>query len=212
MTTVGPVLILTEQPVIAALVGMLVELAGCDVVFPAVAEQPADALTRLRPLAVILIDAEMSAARSDLLFALASRKQIGVAVFGSGERAREIAEIAALRQIPWLTLPPDVDRLSAVIDRLCGKKTAARTHERREPAETVLSADGTCILRDAAGRHWIVYDRRSAGDRRTNDRTEIGNRVFVAEDGETRHCELPAGESREHTANILEEQLARALR
>ena len=152
-----------------------------------------DALTRLRPLAVILIDAEMTAARSDLFFALASRKQIGVAVFGSGNHAREIAEIAVRRQIPWLTLPPDVERLTAVIYLLWGKKTASRQRDRRGPAETVVSPDGTCILRDTSGRHWIVYDRRSATDRRINERGEIGDRVFVAEDGETRHCELPAG-------------------
>ena len=212
MTTVGPILILTQQPVIAALVGMLVELAGCQAVFAGDDEQPADALTRLRPLAVILIDAEMNASRSDLLFALAARKQIGLAVFGSAARAREIAEIAAERQIPWLTLPPDVDRLTAVIDLVCGKKTHGRRQDRREPAEAVVSLDGTCILRDTSGRHWIVYDRRSATDRRVNEHGEIGDRVFVAEDGETRHCELPAIELRERAASVLEEQLSRALR
>lgn len=211
MTTVGPVLILTEQPVIAALVGMLVELAGWQAVFAGDDEQPADALTRLRPLAVIFIDAEMTAARSDLFFALASRKQIGVAVFGSGARTREIAEVAAQRQIPWLTLPPDVDRLATVIDLLSGKSMLGRRRERREAA-AVVSADGTCILRDTTGRHWIVYDRRSATDRRVNEHGEIGDRVFVAEDGETRHCELPAVELGVHTANVLEEQLGRALR
>jgi CheY-like chemotaxis protein len=212
MTTVGPILILTEQPVIAALVGMLVELAGCEAVFAGDDEQPADALTRLRPLAVILIDAEMNAARSDLLFALAARKQIGLVVFGAGGRAREVAEIAAQRQIPWVTLPPDLERLAAVIDLVCKKKPLGRQHDRREPAEAVVSADGTCILRDTAGRNWIVYDRRSASDRRVNEDGEVGDRVFVAEDGETRHCELPAVELSERAANVLEEQLSRALR
>jgi hypothetical protein len=211
MTTVAPILILTEQPMIAALIGMLVELAGCDAAFAGHDEQPADALTRLRPLAVILIDAEMNAARSDLLFALATRKQIGLAVFGSAARAREVAEIAAHRQIPWLTLPPDVDRLAAVIDLVCTKKTLDRWQDRRQPAEAVVSADGTCFLRDTSGRHWMVYDRRSATDRRVNERGEIGDRVFVAEDGETRHCELPAVELSERAAHVLEEQLSRAL-
>src|SRR4051812_6278937 len=109
------VLVVSAQTVVAALVGMLVELTGRQPVFAATDEQPGDAVRRLRPVAVILLDAEIDAARSDLFFALTSRHQIPVVVFGSELRAREIGEIAALRRIPWITLPPDRDQLAAVL-------------------------------------------------------------------------------------------------
>jgi hypothetical protein len=213
MTMVGSILILSEQPVIAALVGMLVELTGAMPAFANPAEQAADALQRVRPLAVILIDAEMTTARSDLFFALAARKDIRVAVFGSDARAREIAEVAARRRIPWLTLPPNVERLSMVLGLTDGERAGTRQQQRRQPAESIVAADGTCILRDAGGRHWMVYDRRQSGERRSSESesaADATDRVFVAEDGETRCYALSEAGVAGSETSVLEEQLARA--
>lgn len=105
-TSVGTILILSDEPVIAALVGTLVELTGATPAFAKRGEQATDAMQRFHPPDVMLLDAEMDAARSNLFFALAAQKAIEVVVFGSEGRAREVAEVAAQRRIPWLTLPP----------------------------------------------------------------------------------------------------------
>jgi hypothetical protein len=218
MTTPRSILILSQQPMIAALVAMLVELIGERPVFAESAEPPLDALKRLRPLAVILIDAEMELARSDLLFALAARNEVGVVVFGYGARPRDIGEVASHRSIPWFTLPPKLERLSIAIATASGSEPVARVAERRQAAHAGVALDGTRLFCDASGRNWIVYDRRGSVDRRSSERIVGGSigddetaRIFVAEDGETRYYALGATESPRSDAAVLEDQLSRAV-
>jgi DNA-binding NtrC family response regulator len=198
MVPSGPVLIISQQSVVAALVGMLVELTGNQPVYANAAEQPADAVRRLRPVLVVLMDVEVDAARSDLFFATADRAGTPIVVFGARERARDIAEIAAHRRIPWLTLPADPDRLAEVVVAARGRERAPRTPDRRQPPTAAVVDDDTIILRDQAGRQWIVYDRRGS-DRR----------IFVSEDGETRSLPATATHRASKPAE-LEDQLARA--
>jgi len=217
MTATRSILILSPQPMIAALVGMLVELTGHHPVFAETTEPPLEALRRLRPLAVILVDADMDIAHSDLLFALAARNQIGVVVFGHRAEPREVGEVASHRHIPWFTLPPSLDQLSVAIAKASGGERVARQSDRRQPAHADVAADGTRLFRDTSGRNWIVYDRRASVDRRSADHLAGGSidddpsaRVFVAEDGETRYYALAASDSGRSDADMLEEQLARA--
>ena len=207
-------MVLSEQPVVAALVGILVEQSGRPAVFAEADEQPAAAVRRLRPVAVIVIDAEIPAAASDLLFALASRAKVGVVVFGSEGQARRVAEIAARRAIPWVILPDDADRLTGAIDAAIDPATRSRSSDRRQPAEASVAPDGTHILRDIAGRRWMVYDRRGTSDRREAGANgpDGADRVFVAENGETRHCAVSRVELADRSASALEAQLDRAVR
>lgn len=219
MSAVGSILVLSQQPVLAALVGMLVELAGRAPVFPTADEPPSDAIRRLSPLAVILIDAEADAARSDMFFAVAARSQIGVVVFGSEREARRVAEVAASRRIPWITLPPEVDRLRHAIrfaaergrprERAPRERTP-RQAERRQVPDAVRAPDGTNIFRDGFGRHWMIFDRRAARDRRADGDRETADLVFVAEDGETRHCIIATSDLEHASARDLEAQLGRS--
>jgi DNA-binding NtrC family response regulator len=211
MTPLGTVLVLSEQPLIAALVGLLIELAGAVPAFANPAELPADAVQRVRPIGVVLVDAEMDAARSDLFFAMTARRGAGVAVFGSDGHIRAIAEIAAARRIPWFTLPPNIERLRMVLSAAAGKQRNERSQERRRPAEATRTADGTRILRDTTGRHWAVYDRRGGHERRSSDERTGLDRVFVAEDGETRSCQLSGAAEGNETADLLVAQLAEAV-
>jgi DNA-binding NtrC family response regulator len=197
MVPSGPILIVSQQSVVAALVGLLVELTGNQPVFASTAEQPADALRRLRPVLVVLMDVDLDDARSDLFFATANRSGTPIVVFGPLERARDIAEIAAHRRIPWLALPAGADRLSEVVGAARGREPAPRAGDRRQPTAAVVD-DETIILRDQAGRQWIVYDRRGS-DRR----------IFVSEDGETRSLPAPATQRVSRPVE-LEDQLARA--
>lgn len=74
----------------------------------------------------------------------------------------------------------------------------------------MTAPDGTRILRDTMGRRWMVYDRRGAVDRRGSVRGEITDRIFVAEDGETRSYAIGEGDTTESGTAVLERQLARA--
>jgi hypothetical protein len=183
MTPFGNVLILSDQPVIAALVAVLVELVGGDPVFAGAGEQASDALRRLRPIAVILIDAETTLAQSDVFFAHASKAQARVVVFGSENQVGSIAEIASSRRIPWFTLPPGKEDIHAALSSALGWVNPRAEQRRREP-EAVATPDGTRILSDGSGRRWMILDRRDGRDRRAA--TAVADRLFVAEDGETR--------------------------
>src|SRR3954470_7267524 len=72
----GKVLILSPHVMTAALVGWYVELAKLEPAFAAPGEHPADALTRVKPVLVALIDAETHVAVSDLFAARAAKREI----------------------------------------------------------------------------------------------------------------------------------------
>ena len=69
----GKVLILSPHVMTAALVGWYVELAKLEPAFAAPGENPSDALARVKPLLVVLIDAASEDAISDLFAARASK-------------------------------------------------------------------------------------------------------------------------------------------
>ena len=54
---------------VAALVGLLLDPDQFDPAFPLPRERPEDALSRVRPPLVLVLDCDLDAARSDLFFA-----------------------------------------------------------------------------------------------------------------------------------------------
>ncbi|HEX4685098.1 MAG TPA: hypothetical protein VH277_20440 [Gemmatimonadaceae bacterium] len=207
------VLVLADGPVVAALIGLLVETTGRNPVFAQPDEVASDALERTRPIAAVIIDASLNAAESDLFFAAAAKWNIGVAVFGPESAARRIAEIAGGRGIPWFTMPPTADQLATALDVAIGTERRRGDHERRLPtSQAVIAPDGTRILHDRNGQRWMVYDRRMAMDRRNALDEPIAVRVFVSEAGESRECGLAEQEVRQASASALELQLARCTR
>jgi DNA-binding NtrC family response regulator len=209
MSRPGPILIFADQPVVAALVGMLIELTGRNPVFPQPGERPVDALRRVRPLAVVLVDVTLDEARSDILFAAAARNHVGTVIFGPANRAREIASIAGERGIPWFIAPPELDELAAALDLAAGVEQR-RAADRRQ-AEAHVAPDGTSIYRDESGRRWMVYDRRGGSDRREPDRGDTMDRVFVSEAGQRFACALESKEAADTSPSALGRQLARAV-
>ena len=207
------VLVLSDEPVVAALVGLLVEVAGRTPVFASPGESSTDALERLRPLSVVLVDVEMGASHSDLFFAAAAKWGIGIAVFGPEMHAREIAEIASARNAPWFTMPPTAGQMTTTLDIAGGQTHRERGGERRANVEAAVASDGTRIFLDRTGQRWMVYDRRVSSDRRREDGAGdlAAVRVFVSETGETRRCGLDDAEVRQASALALETQLARAM-
>lgn len=203
------VLILTPQPLLAALLGMLMELEQFEPMYAAPDESPEDALARIKPLLVVVLDADLAAAHSDLFFARAAKRGIRVVLFAPPGGGRDVRALAEARSLAWFSLP--IDRPS--LARLLGDGTS-RTRggsDRRHAAVSVRS-DGSIVYDDDSGHRWFVYDRRGR-DRRGGGEATGGDsdfRVFVSETGEEWHVPLLSGEPLELTVTALAEQLKRA--
>lgn len=215
------VLVLSEQPLVAALLGMLLELLGYRPAFAEAGERPEDALRRARPLFVVLLDQEMDAAVSDVFFARA-RSKIGLAVFGVRDRADRLAQLARERGVPWFEVPLGLEELSRAVKLAAASDWWRRRPERRATdgrgARTEVGSDGRLAFIDLGGRRWSVFDRRRSVDRRGAG-TPMLYRVFVNEAGEEWACPLgPPARGHENdgagtpSPEELQRQLDRAVR
>jgi hypothetical protein len=110
------VLVLAREPVIAALLGMLIELEGYHPHFPTEGESVDDALSRLRPPIILCADCELAAVPTDLFFARAARARVRVVLFGGPAAAAGVRELAAERGLPFFLLPTDLDALARALD------------------------------------------------------------------------------------------------
>jgi DNA-binding response OmpR family regulator len=202
------ILILSDQPVVAALLALLVELAGYRAIFAEADERAEDAVQRARPVLVVLVDEALAAAQSDLFFARVTRLGVAVAFFGSPARREAMAAAARARGVPWFELPIGVEELRSVLRAAAGAHEAERSaHDRRQP-RTDWTADGTLVYLDRGGRRWYVYDRRALSDRRVQ-----WQRLFVNDAGEVWRYRLHGEQEDEPPpADALERQLAKAER
>ena len=196
------VLIVAPDPVLAALVGSIVELSRLRAAFPRANERPEDALTRVKPLIAILIDALADEAESDIFLARARRKGVHLLLFGGAAATKARRPWAEARGIPVYTLPDDVQALEESIRKIAaGAGKSTRLFERRGKAKI----SGPLVVQDNTGKRWSVYDRRSA-DRRQH----VIDREFVSETGEVRHCHIDEKEAASTTPEALMDQLERA--
>ena len=210
------VLILTSHPLLAVLLGLLIELESLAPVFADADESPEDALARMKPLSAILMDADLEAAKSDLFHLRASRRGVRVVLFRTPASAVDVQALAESRELSWTDLPVDRQTLAALLS--AGAPDRRGRHERRSGASTSTASDGTLTFRDREGRRWMVFDRRG-GPRRADDGTvspgdesRESYRAFVDEHGEEWRYPLPADGPLGVTAAALERQLARARR
>jgi hypothetical protein len=208
----GKVLILSPHVMTAALVASYVELAKLEPAFAAPGEHPEEAIARVKPVLVILIDAGFEEARSDLLAARAAKRQIGLAVFGAGSANDDVARAWAKRHdVPFFRLPVDLESFGRVLDQAARKGQAApRVGDRRTEPAIDRALDGTLMFLDSAGMAWYVYDRR-VGDRRFDGSgSERSYRSFINADGVERRCELADVDFAARKPAALGAQLARA--
>ena len=196
------VLIIAADPLLAALVGSLVELTRLQAAFPRPEERPEDALTRVRPVAAVLVDAVTDEAQSDIFLAKATRRGVPVMMFGSDSVMGARREWARTRSIATFVLPMDIDELSTALGALQPPNVVARRGQRRA-AHTERAANGTLVFDDGVTR-WQVYDRRSAERRGTVDRR------FVSDTGEIRRCDVSPDDADSQSVADLTAQLARA--
>lgn len=191
----------------AALLGLLLELASYRPVFSADGERPEDAIARIRPLFVVLVDGGLDASRSDIFFARAAQQQVGIAIFTAPGRAAEVR--VRERGIVVFELPLESTSVDQVIRMAAASQWWQRGEDRRVLPRAEYARDGGLVFQDRTGQRWSVYDRR--GGERRRGAGESTMREFVSEVGETRQTTLRAGEGNgSDTAFDLEQQFLRS--
>jgi len=187
---------------------MLLELEKYEPAFARPEEGPEEALRRVRPFLVLLLDGAFEEANSDVFHA--RLKGIPVVLFAAPSNEAEVRAIANARGIPWFTMPVDRETLSRVVREAVASGATRSGHDRRQPSAR-RAPDGTLIFRDRHGSEWQVYDRR-AGDRRSHSDVKDGYRTFVNDEGHEWVYQLAPHEGEENSVAALERQLASAVR
>ena len=110
-------LIVAGDPMVAALLGILLDPGRHEPVYPQPSERPEDAIVRLRPPLAILLDGELESASSDLFLARADRARATLLLFAppstNGSSVRALAE---QRGMPCFSLPVDRASLTRLLD------------------------------------------------------------------------------------------------
>lgn len=100
---------------VAALVGLLLDPDRFEPLFPSAGERLEDALARVRPPLVLVLDCDIDAARSDLFHARATKARAIVVLFGPPGSRERVVELAQLRGVPCVHLPTDRAALTEAI-------------------------------------------------------------------------------------------------
>jgi hypothetical protein len=104
---------------VGALLGMLLDPATFEPVFPLAGERPEDALQRMRPPLAILLDGTLEAARSDLFLTRAQRNRASLVLFTppAGDGVAPFAPAAArARGLASFALPVDRAALTEILE------------------------------------------------------------------------------------------------
>jgi DNA-binding NtrC family response regulator len=111
---VGTVLILAREEVVAALLGMMVELRGLKPKFLGRSEAAEDAVLREKPRTVI-IDCDHPDCRDSLVEAIMRAGAVPV-LFSPFRMQSEVRSVAARHGIKSFTLPTDTDTFGRMLD------------------------------------------------------------------------------------------------
>jgi hypothetical protein len=182
----------------------LIELDRYDPAFAHLDESPEEAVRRVRPALVILLDGSLDAASSDVFHARA--KGTPLVLFGGPATAGRVRALALDRRLPWFTVPVDRATVTRLIREAISDGAVRSGRDRRRPSAR-QAPDGTLIFHDREGQSWQVYDRR-VGERRKAE----AYRAFVNDAGEEWRYELADHEAGEVSAAALERQLAAAVK
>jgi hypothetical protein len=108
--TVARALILSPDPLASALLGVAVEVAGYEPVFPLTTETPRDALRATRP-ALLLVDSQDPAVYDDTLLGNAMMIGARIFLFGTDSGIAALATVAERYRLRSLVVPRDARRL-----------------------------------------------------------------------------------------------------
>lgn len=207
-TPLSKVLILAREPLVAALLGMLLELEKYEPAFARPDESPDEAVGRVRPFLILMLDGSFDDARSDVFHA--RLKGTPVVLFATPRTEATVRVVANERRLPWFTMPVELETLGRIVREALASSVPRSGRDRRHPSAH-RAADGTLIFRDRNGSEWQVYDRRG-GDRRSQSGGGADYRAFVNDVGEEWWYQLSAIDAEEETAAALERQLAAAVK
>jgi DNA-binding response OmpR family regulator len=107
-------LVLSDDPLAAALVAAAIEHHGLTPAFPRAGESPRDALRRLRP-SVVLVDCQHGTACSESFLGPALMTGARIIVFGAARLERDVRAIAAKHRLDYLVLPSAPDALARLL-------------------------------------------------------------------------------------------------
>lgn len=109
-----PALILSPDPLGAALLGAAVELRGCRAEYTTDGESVPDAIRRLKPVAV-LVEATHPIVSEPASLGPALMTGASVVFFGSAARLRDVRALAAASKAAMVALPEELDRLAELL-------------------------------------------------------------------------------------------------
>ena len=109
-------LIVSGDPMVAALLGMLLDPSRHEPVYPQNGERLEDAIGRLRPPIAILLDGELESAGSDLFAARADRARATLLLFTPPTGGDAVRALAEERGVPCFALPVDRAALTRILD------------------------------------------------------------------------------------------------
>ena len=110
------VLILSHDPVAAALLGGLVETLGYEVQFGRPPESPDDSIRRLKPRICLVDCTDPESCRSEF-FGRATMRGICVIIFGTPAALERVRDVARAHNLEILLMPPDAEALEAALQR-----------------------------------------------------------------------------------------------
>jgi hypothetical protein len=197
------VLVLANDPMLAALLGGLVEVARFEAAFANAGESAEAALTRVKPLVAIIVDGADAHAENDLLVARARKRAVEVMLFGTRATVDKRRGWAERQHVRTFELPTEVDALHDALQQL--REPARNRRASNHTPHIERDQDGTLVLDDGAGTRWTVYDRRSQARRSAHV-----DRQFVNANGAVLHCDMSEEEAAHMSAADLARQLARA--
>ena len=108
------VLILSADPVVAALLGAAVELQNFTPLFADADESPREALLRLRPR-LVLVDCQHGTACADAFFGPAMMTGARIIVFGPQWLRQNLADLGERHDVVTLVLPDNLAELSRLV-------------------------------------------------------------------------------------------------
>ena len=110
------VLILSHDPVAAALLGGLVETLGYEVHFARPPESADDSMRRVKPRICLVDCTDPGSCRSEF-FGRATMRGVCVIIFGTPDALERVREVASANNLEMLLMPPDVEALEFALQR-----------------------------------------------------------------------------------------------
>jgi CheY-like chemotaxis protein len=119
------ILILSADPVAAALLGALIETLGYPVKFARPPENADQTIRRVRPK-VCLLDCDDPWACNDETIGRAAMRGVSVVIFGTSDALARVRALALEHDIDMLLVPAEPTRLDATIKKAMMRATPSR--------------------------------------------------------------------------------------